>query len=215
VILQTISQLKLEFICGDCMKGEAFLLAAVIISVALVVMFQPMRSEYLVKQKQLLQKEFFLDIFENIFNEIKNSIYFSYDNFDSMILNSYDFLNFSQKIANQKSMNFESLVLILKADGTNKINVTAINFLSDNLQLNLTFNNTQNSIVILPLYSINSTSFTYTPGNTYTLTIKYENIARSIDIETLANKQIYLAYVDVSLNWLEESRRNIEYFFMS
>jgi len=197
------------------MKGEAFLLAAVIISVALVAMFQPMRSEYLVKQKQLLQKEFFLDIFESIFNEIKNSIYFSYDNFDSMILNSYDFLNFSQKIANQKSMNFESLVLILKADGTSKINVTAINFLSDNLQLNLIFNNTQNSIVILPLYSINSTNFTYTPGNTYTLTIQYENIARSIDIETLANKQIYLAYVDVSLNWLEESRRNIEYFFMS
>jgi len=197
------------------MKGEAFLLAAVIISVALVAMFQPMRSEYLVKQKQLLQKEFFLDIFENIFNEIKNSIYFSYDNFDSMILNSYDFLNFSQKIANQKSMNFESLVLILKADGTSKINVTAINFLSDNLQLNLTFNNTQNSIVILPLYSINSTSFTYTPGNTYTLTIQYENIQRSVDIETLANKQIYLAYADVSLNWLEESRRNIGYFFMS
>jgi hypothetical protein len=197
------------------MKGEAFLLAAVIISVALVAMFQPMRSEYLVKQKQLLQKEFFLDIFENIFKEIKNLIYFSYDNFDSMILDSYDFLNFSQKIANQKSMNFESLVLIFKADGTNKINVTAINFLSDNLQLNLTFNNTQNSIVILPLYSINSTNFTYTPGNTYTLTIQYENIARSINIETLANKQVYLAYVDVSLNWLEESRRNIEYFFMS
>jgi hypothetical protein len=197
------------------MKGEAFLLAAVIISVALVAMFQPMRSEYLVKQKQLLQKEFFLNIFENIFNEIKNSIYFSYDNFDSMILNSYDFLNFSQKIANQKSMNFESLVLILKADGANKINVTAINFLSDNLQLNLTFNNTQPSIVILPIYSINSTSFTYTPGNTYTLTIQYENIQRSVDIETKANKQIYLAYVDVSLSWLEESRRNIEYFFMS
>jgi len=197
------------------MKGEAFLLAAIIISVALVAMFQPMRSEYLVKQKQLLQKEFFLDIFENIFNEIKNSIYFSYDNFDSMILDSYDFLNFSQKIVNQKSMNFESLVLIFKADGTNKINVTAINFLSDNLQLNLTFNNTQNSIVILPIYSINSTSFTYTSGNTYALTIQYENIERSIDIETKANKQIYLAYIDIGLNWLEESRRNIEYFFMS
>ena len=197
------------------MKGEAFLLAALIISVASVAMFQPMRSEYLVKQKQLLQKEFFLDIFENIFNEIKNSIYFSYDNFESMILNSYDFLNFSQKMANQKSMNFKSLVLILKADGTNKINITAINFLSDNLQLNLTFNNTQNSIIILPLYSINSTSFTYTPGNTYTLTIQYENIQRSVDIETKANRQIYLAYVDVSLNWLEESRRNIDYFFMS
>jgi hypothetical protein len=118
-------------------------------------------------------------------------------------------------MANQKSMNFESLVLILKADGTNKINITAINFLSDNLQLNLTFNNTQNSIIILPLYSINSTSFTYTPGNTYTLTIQYENIQRSVDIETKANRQIYLAYVDVSLNWLEESRRNIDYFFMS
>jgi len=197
------------------MKGEAFLLAAVIISVALVAFFQPMRNEYLVKQKQLLQKEFFLDIFENIFNEIKNSIYFSYDNFDSMILNSYDFLNFSQKIANQKSINFESLLLILRADGANKINVTTINFLSDNLQLNLTFNSTQTSLIILPLYSINSTSFTYTPESTYTFTIQYENIERSIDIETKANKQIYLAYVDVSLNWLEESRRSIDYFFMS
>jgi hypothetical protein len=197
------------------MKGEAFLLAAVIISVALVAMFQPMRSEYLVKQKQLLQNEFFSNIFENIFSEIKNSIYFSYDNFDSMILNSYDFLNFSQKIANQKSMNFKSLVLILKADENNQINVTAINFLSDSLQLNLTFNDTQNSILIIPLYTINSTTFSCAPGKTYTLNIQYENVERNAEIEAQANKKIYFGYVDVGLSWLEESRRKIEYFFMS
>jgi len=197
------------------MKGEAFLLAAVIISVALVAMFQPMRSEYLVKQKQLLQNEFFSNIFENIFNEIKNSIYFSYDNFDSMILNSYDFLNFSQKIANQKSMDLKSLVLILKTDGNNQINATTINFLSDNLQLNLTFNDTQISILILPLYTINSTTFSYAPGRSYNLNIQYENVERNVEIEVQANKKIYLAYVDVGLTWLEESRRKIEYFFMS
>ena len=197
------------------MKGEAFLLAAVVISVALVAMFQPMRSEYLVKQKQLLQNEFFSDIFENVLNEIKDSIYFSYDNFDSMILNSYDFLNFSHKIANQKTMDLKSLLLILKADGTNQINVTAINFLSDNLQLNLTFNDTQNSILIIPLYTINSTTFSCTSEKTYTLSIRYENVERNVEIEVQANKKIYFAYVDVMLSWLEESRRKIEYFFMS
>jgi hypothetical protein len=197
------------------MKGEAFLLAAVIISVALVAMFQPMRNEYLIKQKQLLQSELLLDIFKNIFNEIKNSIYFSYDSFDSMILNSYDFLNFSQKIANQKAMNFKSLVIVAQANGAGYLNVTAINFLSENLLINLAFNNTQNSTLLLSQYSINSTSFTYTPGNSYNLTIQYENIERSVDIETSANKKVFLAYVDVSLSWLEERRRNIEYFFMS
>jgi len=196
------------------MKGEAFLLAAAIISVALVAMFQPMRSEYLVKQKQLLQNEFFSNIFENILEEIKNSIYFSYDNFDSMILNSYDFLNFSQKIANQKSMNFKGLVLILKADGANEINITIVNFLSDNLQLNLTFNNTQNSILISPIYSINSTNFSYTPGDIYTLIIRYKNTESNVEISTESNKQIYIAYVDVSLERLEDIKRKIEYFFM-
>jgi len=197
------------------MKGEAFLLAAVIISVALVAMFQPMRSEYLVKQKHLLQSEFFLDTFENILNEIKNSIYFSYDDFDLMILNSYDFLNFSKKMANQKTMDLKSLVLILKVDENNQINATAINFLSDNLHLNLTFNETQNSILIIPLHEINSTTFSCVPGETYALNIRYENIERNVEIEVQTNKEIYLAYVDVGLSWLEESRRNIEYFFVS
>jgi hypothetical protein len=196
-------------------KGEAFLLAAAIISVALVAMFQPMRSEYLVKQKQLLQKEFFLDIFENIFNEIKNSIYFSYDNFDSMILNSYDFLNFSQKIANQKAMNFKSLIIVAQANETGYLNLTAINFLSESLLINLTFNNTKNTALFLGQYSINSTNFTYSPGNSYNLTIQYENIERSIEIETFANKKAFLAYVDVSLSWLEGRSRKINYFFMS
>ena len=197
------------------MKGEAFLLAAVIISVALVAMFQPMRSEYLVKQKQLLQSEFFLDTFENIFNEIKNSIYFSYDDFDSMILNSHDFLNFSQKMANQKTMDLKSLVLILKVDENNQINVTAINFLSDNLHLDLTFNETQNSILILPQYTINSTNFTYIAGETYFLSIEYENVRREIEIETQANKEFYLVYVDICLSWGEDKSRKIKYFFMS
>jgi len=197
------------------MKGEAFLLAAVIISVALVAMFQPMRSEYLIKQKQLLQTEFFSSIFENIFSEIKNSIYFSYDDFDLMILNSYDFLNFSQKIANQKTMDLKSLVLILKADGNNRINVTAINFLSDNFHLNLTFNETQNSILILPQYTINSTNFTYIAGETYFLSIEYENVRREIEIETQANKEFYLVYVDICLSWGEDKSRKIKYFFMS
>ncbi len=197
------------------MKGEAFLLAALIISVSLVALYQPMRSEYLIKQKQLLESEFFLNIFENILNEIKNSIYFSYDNFDSMILNSYNFLNLSQKIVNQKTMNFESLILILNADGNGMINLTAINFLSSDIQLNLNFNDTQNSYLFIPIYSINSTTFTYVPGNSHTLLIQYENIERKLDIETKPNKKFYLAYIDVSLAWLEESRRNIEYFLIS
>jgi hypothetical protein len=197
------------------MKGEAFLLAALIISVALVAMFQPIRNEYLLKQKQLLQGEFFSDIFENILNEIKNSIYFSYDNFDSMILNSYDFLNFSQKISNQKAMNFKSLIIVAQANETGYLNLTAINFLSENLLINLTFNNTQNTTLLLGQYSINFTNFTYSPGNSYNLTIRYDNIERSIEIETFANKKVFLAYVDAILSWLEGSSRKINYFFMS
>jgi hypothetical protein len=197
------------------MKGEAFLLAALIISVALVAMFQPIRNEYLVKQKQLLQGEFFSDIFENILNEIKNSIYFSYDNFDSMILNSYDFLNFSQKISNQKAVNFKSLIIVAQANESGYLNLTIINFLSENLLINLTFNNTQNTTLLLSQYSINFTNFTYSPGNSYNLTIRYENIERSIEIETFTNKKVFLAYVDAILSWLEVSSRKINYFFMS
>jgi len=52
------------------------------------------------------------------------------------------------------------------------------------------------------------------PEETYILNIRYENIERNVEIEVQANKEIYLAYVDVGLSWLDESRRNIEYFFM-
>jgi hypothetical protein len=197
------------------MKGEAFLLAAVVISVALVAMFQPMRSEYLIKQKQLLQSEYFSSIFENIFNEIKNSIYFSFDDLDAMIANYFDFLNFSKRIVNQKAMNFESLAILVKANTSGYLNITAINFFPESLWLNLTFNETQNSILQIDSYALNSTNFYFVVGNSHNLTIQYKNVLREITIETKDDRNVFLAYVDASINWKDGVKRKIEYFYMS
>ncbi|MEM0333103.1 MAG: hypothetical protein QXX30_01410, partial [Candidatus Aenigmatarchaeota archaeon] len=81
-------------------KGEAFLLASLIIVVSLVLMYLPMRREYLIKQESILKKEYEEKVFENLINEIKNTAYISYGDFDSCIKNLYDFLNFSKKYLN-------------------------------------------------------------------------------------------------------------------
>ncbi|MGC8993621.1 MAG: hypothetical protein ACP5JK_02525 [Candidatus Aenigmatarchaeota archaeon] len=195
------------------MKGEAFLLAALIISVSLVAMFQPVRREYLVKQKEILESEYFEKIFENVLNEIKNSVYFSFNDFDKMILNAFDFANFSEEKIKSKAMSFGSLIILAKANSSGYLNVTTINFLKDNLALNLTFNDTQNSILILPLYSISSTNFTFVAGNSYNLTVSYD-INKTITIET-SNKDVFVSYVDLIITFGSYSKRETNIFSMS
>jgi len=194
------------------MKGEAFLLAALIISVSLVAMFQPVRREYLIKQKEILEGEYFEKIFENILNEMKNSIYFSFNDFDKMILNAFDFANFSEEKIRSKAMSFGSLIILTKANSSGYLNVTVINFLKDNLILNLTFNDTQNSILNLSLYGINSTNFTFLPGNSYNLTISYD-INRTFTIET-SNNDVFTSYIDLIITFGSYSKREISIFSM-
>jgi len=138
-------------------KAQAFLLAAVIISVALVGLYIPMRNEYLIRQTSILTQEYENRIFENVFNEIKNTIYFSYPDFDACTQNSFDFLNFSEKYVNSKALKFSSVLIVANISST--LNLTAIDFASDNLNITFILNDSEAKSILVNKYQINSTSF--------------------------------------------------------
>jgi hypothetical protein len=112
-------------------------------------------------------------------------------------------------------MNFESLAILVRANTSGYLNITAMNFFPEDLSLNLTFNKTQKSLLQIESYALNSTNFYFVAGNSYNLTIQYKNVLREITIETKADRNVFLAYVDASINWKDGVRRKIEYFYMS
>jgi hypothetical protein len=112
-------------------------------------------------------------------------------------------------------MNFESIAILVKANTSGYLNITAMNFFPEDLSLNLTFNETQKSLLQIESYALNSTNFYFVVGNSYNLTIKYKSVLREITIETKDDRNVFLAYVDVDINWKDGARRKIEYFYMS
>jgi len=187
-------------------KAQAFLLAAVIISVALVGLYIPMRNEYLIRQTSILTQEYENRIFENVFNEIKNAIYFSYPDFDACIQNPFDFLNFSEKYVNSKALKFSSVLIVANISFT--LNLTAIDFASDNLNITFVLNDNEAKSILVNKYQINSTSFSLT-STTNNITIVYANINKTINF---SNNDKVFALIDLSIQAEDFVKRDVEAF---
>jgi len=187
-------------------KAQAFLLAAVIISVALVGLYIPMKSEYLIRQTSILTQEYENRIFENVFNEIKNAIYFSYPDFDACIHNSFDFLNFSEKYVNSKALKFSSVLIVANISST--LNLTTIDFASDNLNITFILNDSEVKNILVNKYQINSTSFSLT-STTNNITIVYANINKTINF---SNNDKVFALIDLSIQAEDFVKRDVEAF---
>jgi hypothetical protein len=62
----------------------------------------------------------------------------------------------------------------------------------------------------LSLYGINSTNFTFLPGNSYNLTISYD-INRTFTIET-SNKDVFTSYIDLMISSERFLKRKTDVF---
>ncbi|MEM4461106.1 MAG: hypothetical protein QXY70_03140 [Nanopusillaceae archaeon] len=185
-------------------KGEAFLLASLIIVVSLVFMYLPMRREYLIKQVNMLKKEYERKVFENLINEIKNTVYISYGDFDSCIKNLDIFLNFSKKYLNSRGLSFYYLILV--GNVSTLMNITGINAFDYAIEVNITIDNTNSKNLIISEYSINSTLFSLT-GEEKEIEIEYRDVKKSINLD--GNLILYL---DLLIDSIDYSKRYVDVF---
>lgn len=190
-------------------KGEAFLLASLIIIVGLVFMYLPLRREYLITQYQILSREYEEKIFDNVLNEIKNLVYISLDNFDSYILATYDFLNFSERYVTSKTLTFSALTIL--GNVSSNLNLSVINFYRDSVLVTFTLNSSERKSIFVNSYSINSTSFSL-DSKINNLTIEYDNVKKEIEI---SNKNKLVFHIDLFIEGIEYSKRYVEVFVFS
>ncbi|MEM4461042.1 MAG: hypothetical protein QXW01_02215 [Candidatus Aenigmatarchaeota archaeon] len=185
-------------------KGEAFLLASLIIVVSLVLMYLPMRREYLIKQESILKKEYEEKVFENLINEIKNTAYISYGDFDSCIKNLYDFLNFSKKYLNSRGLSFYYLILV--GNISTIMNITGINAFDNTIEINITIDKNNSKNLIINEYSINSILFSLI-GDEKEIEIEYKDVKKSVNL----NGNLIL-YLDLLIDSADYSKRYVDVF---
>ncbi|MCS7093845.1 MAG: hypothetical protein RMJ18_01515 [Candidatus Aenigmarchaeota archaeon] len=187
-------------------KAQAFLLASVVISVALVMMYTPMRNEYLAKSTQILKQEYESKIFENVYNEIKNVVYFSFQNYNTCVRNTLDFLNFTDRYVRGKSLRFSGVLIL--ANISTQLNLTVINFLEDRVKINIVLNGASFYDLTVENRGINATILSPSPGRN-NMTLIYNDVNRVVFFED-SDRFFYL--IDVKIEGEEFSKRMVEAF---
>ena len=159
------------------MKGQMFLIASIIIISGLFFVRMGIRSPEISRQKTLLEMNYEKEFFENIQNELENSILFS---------------------ANEKNEITKHVFGVYSNHSATTLIVTTINSLGKKVNVTLNFNGNENSKELND-YEKWENTYQFTPGNTYWLNITYDNSTRNLSLETSATKDNYFYYFDLSL----------------
>jgi hypothetical protein len=166
------------------MKAQMFLLAAIILvtGVTLSLSFKPN-----VQMQKKLITHFNKEILENVANELNNAVIFSYNNPDSMIINAFDFANFTKKKMREHAFDLKLFfVLIVENVSTGKMNITALNLMGEKINVSLQLNSSppqSASITDLSDYGQWSTDFSIEENTDYSLSIAYSKNSRNITIQ--------------------------------
>jgi hypothetical protein len=166
------------------MKAQMFLLAAIILvtGVTLSLSFKPN-----VQMQKKLITHFNKEILENVANELNNAVIFSYNNPDSMIINAFDFANFTKKKMREHALDLKLFfVLIVENVSTGKMNITALNLMGEKINVSLQLNSSppqSASITDLSDYGQWSTDFSIEENTDYSLSIAYSKNSRNITIQ--------------------------------
>jgi hypothetical protein len=175
-------------------KGQMFLLAALVIVTVLVILRYNIAYPAATEEIKTLEARFENKMFDNLINELNNSLSFSYDNTTNMTRNVFDFANFSKPKIGEHAMLFKTLFVGSVANKTtNILNVSVVNILDTEIAANLTFDGQSDSSTV-PNYGRWDTNFTITPGTTYTLSLTYDSTVENITIKTKKNKDMYVGY---------------------
>ena len=181
-------------------KGQMFLIGALIIVGVLVILRYNINYPNAAEEKKLIETSFENKMFNNVIKEFNNTIQFSYDEPLNITSNVFDFANFTELKIGEHSMTFKFFFLGALTNITSGIlNITTINMLDEDIDVNLTLDGQSDTQTDIANYGVWGTSFTITPGNSYTLTITYDETTENVSINTKSNKDVYTGFFYILL----------------
>jgi len=182
-------------------KGQMFLLAAIIIMTALIIIRGNVKLYGIVEQRKLLEARFESDIFNNIQNELTKALEFSTNEQENITTNVFDFANFTRDKMVEHSMDFKFLYVGCLANATShNMNVSLINMMDEPINATLELDGDLKNKDNMVDGEKWDTIFTITPGTTYELIVSYNNTYNeTVTIKTRNNNNVYVGYFDVYL----------------
>jgi hypothetical protein len=182
------------------MKGQMFLIATLIIISSLFLARYSIKFPGISRQKLILEMSYENEYFDNLRQELENSIIFSASEKGNITHNAYNFMNFSIKKSTEKGLSLEIFFVGAYSNYSNSsLKVSSINLLDEkiNVSLNLSGDAKESE---LDNYEQWDTFYSITPGSTYWLYVIYDNSTRNLTLKTSSTKDVYFFYFDLNLS---------------
>lgn len=180
-------------------KGQIFLIAAVVIASSFMILKVASTTPSITEERRRIEVLLENYIFDNIVNELQNSVRYSTAVPQNITMNVHDFMNFTRTKASEHLMTVQMLFISATANATaSMLNVSVVNSLGQSADVNLTLGSYSAASTIAD-YGRWDTNFTITPGTSYTLTAVYNGTARNMSIRTKKNKDVFNYMFDTSM----------------
>jgi hypothetical protein len=188
-------------------KGQMFLIAAVVIVSAIVVLGFNMASPSATKEAETMKATFESEMFDNLMAEFNATIDISSSAPENITSNVVDFANFTRAKIAGRSMTLKLLFIGTVANKTlATLNITTLNMLGDPINASLEAIGAPSTNTSVANGGRWDTSFTdINPGSTYLLNITYNaeggsGTKETIEIKTKKNKDTYTGFFYVIMS---------------
>lgn len=189
-------------------KGQMFLIGAVVIVASLVIIRAKMSSPISKYEIQKLESNLENSIFDNLVNELNNTMIFSSNSPQDIDDNVFDFINFTESKMSGHSMTMKVLYVGLIGNKTiNRMNVSVINCLDEAIDVNLSISGQSIFKSGIVNYEKWDSNFTISAGTNYDVNLLYNSTTNdqttsrteTISINTKNNRDVYVGFVHVLL----------------
>lgn len=185
------------------MKGQTFLLTAGIIIGVLVALKGFSVVSQVSSERAILDISLEDLAFKNVGDEAKNLLDVNIAYPRNVTTNSIDFLQFMRNGSYSHGTEIKILYVNALANSTNStINITVFNYLKENnlnVSIKLNTSSVQINSSLLNDGSLFVSNFSYTPGQTFNLTIQIpsDNYEQNVSVETKNNKDTFTSFFDI------------------
>ena len=187
------------------MKAQVYLLTAGIVIATLVALRAFITVQQISSERDILEVSLEDSTFTNIENEVKQVIRISSNSPGTISNNAIDFLNFTRRGSQGRSLDLTTLFVGVLANSTNQtMNITVFQFLREsnlNVTIRLNSSTEQRNSTLLNDGDIWLNNFSFTPGQTFilTVTLPSKNYLENIIVETKSDKSTYTGFYDLKV----------------
>lgn len=186
-------------------KGQMFLIGAVIIVSSLAVIKANTMSSSARYELEKLESTLEGEIFKNLVSELNNTVIYSSNSPQMIDMNVFEFMNFTQSKSYGRAMELNALYVGIISNSTiDRMNVSVINMLGNEMDVDLSIPGQSFSNNDMPDRSKWDTNFTITSGNNYNVTVVYNltegfSVNKTIYVDTKSNRDVYVNFVYIAL----------------